>query len=74
MSHEDAVIILAASAACQLQNGCDCCPLLPSLVDHGRQQGYCNEHTSPEKVREAVIVIHQEATLKAVLDGTAKLQ
>ena len=74
MGHDEAVTILAANAACQLQNGCDACPLLPFLVDHGRQEGYCRENTSPEKVREAVIVIHQEATLKAVLDGTAKLQ
>lgn len=73
MSHDEAVTILAASAACQLQNGCDCCPLLPYLTDHGRQVGYCNENTSPEKVREAVLVIHQETTLKAVLDGRAKL-
>ena len=59
MDYADAIKILAANAACQLQDGCDCCPIYSETIAAGKPQGFCSERTSYEKVKEAVELIKQ---------------
>lgn len=64
MVYADAIKILAANAACQLQD-CDCCPIYAEAIAAGKPQGFCGEHTSYEKVKEAVELIKQVGVLNS---------
>lgn len=66
MNYGQATKVLAANAACQLRNGCNCCPVFQELVDAGRPEGYCNEFTSYERVKEAVETIHRAGILNSI--------
>lgn len=59
MGHDDAVRILAANAACGLLCGCNSCPVYKDFVDSGRQEGFCSQYTSYERVKEAVQYIYR---------------
>ena len=65
MVYADAIKILAANAACQLQDGCDCCPIYADTIAAGKPQGFCSEYTSYEKVKEAVELIKQVGVLNS---------
>jgi len=66
MSYDEATKILAANAACQLQNGCNCCPVYRELIEAGRPEGYCSCYTSYERVKEAVELIQQIGVLNSI--------
>lgn len=59
MTYGEATEILAANAACQLQNGCGSCPVYKDFVDSGRQEGFCSQYTSYERVKEAVQYLYR---------------
>lgn len=66
MNYAEATKILAANAACQLQNGCACCPIYAEAVEAGKPQGFCSAYTSYEKVKEAVELIKQVGILNSI--------
>lgn len=66
MNYADATKVLAASAACQMHNGCDYCPLYNDFVEAGRPEGYCKSFASYENVLEAVKLIKQVGILNSI--------
>ena len=66
MTYGEATEILAANAACQIQNGCSSCPVYRKLIEAGRPEGYCNAYTSYERVKEAVELVQQVGVLNSI--------
>lgn len=66
MTYGEATEILAANAACQLQNGCGSCPIYIKFIEAGRPQGYCNQYTSYDRVKEAVELIQKVGVLNSI--------
>ena len=59
MDDAEAKKILAANTACGLLCGCNSCPVYKDFVDSGRQEGFCSQYTSYERVKEAVQYLYR---------------